>query len=404
MYDLILCVLATQKNNRLPFFNSNGYKKTSKYKTKVVYLVENEERPNYLKKDSDWYNSNYYYGIRYLDYLRSTKDKSRWFLQVDDDSCTDIDKTIEFLDFFHDWNDSVCLGTIVNKLKMTRYFDRSSKDIFINSCYFDSKFKSILKKTIDKEIDLNDFVISPKSFNGWEYCIFSNKSVEKIKNFDKLNNYIENCQEIKPKFSDQPCYVLSNLLKISISNCFFMCPLPYYEEYTGINKNGNFSHIHHVCNPIDQLNLLGKVIENNLEFENSNEVINYFGKNLEDTSWMFYEYDLIEKKILKRFAFKLLENNSIEKIEIDFKNFEHNADKYNLNYNSDSIILDEWKFCESNVYLTINKIQHEFKKKKENYYNCLFENKVYILSKLNSIDLIYWSHKKFVYNFSENLY
>ncbi len=42
MYDLILCVLATTKNNRLPAFNKIGYKST-KYKTKIVYLVDEED-------------------------------------------------------------------------------------------------------------------------------------------------------------------------------------------------------------------------------------------------------------------------------------------------------------------------------------------------------------------------
>ena len=45
MLDLVLCVLATTKNNRIGQFSKIGYKKTNKYNSKIVYLINNEEKP-----------------------------------------------------------------------------------------------------------------------------------------------------------------------------------------------------------------------------------------------------------------------------------------------------------------------------------------------------------------------
>lgn len=404
MYDLIFCVLTTtKKKNRLPFFHKNGYKKSDKYKIKIVYLVENEEKPEYVNEDIEWYNSNYHYTIRYLDYLKNTKDQSRWFLQVDDDSITDLDKTIEYLDKYYEFEDSLCLGSIVTQIFATRYFDRKTIGQLNADCYFEPVYEKILKKTIDQNINLNDIFVSPKSFSAWEYCILSKSAFNKISKFKKLGEFIENCKELKIHFSDESCFVLSNLLKITVSHCSFMTPMPIFEEYSGMNKNGRFTHIHHVCEELDQLHLVENIIQNNKIFENSSQVKNYFNSNLINSYWLFYKYDILSKQVTSRCGIKLLENKKVEKLNKNFEDF-NGFEKYNLNYNSDSYTIKEWDFSNEEFSILVDERKFTFRKEEDNLYRSFTNNEIFILSKLNPLDLIYWSHKKFIYNFSKDLY
>jgi len=383
MYDLILCVLATTKNNRLPVFNKIGYKST-KYKTKIVYLVDEEDKPDFIK--DDWHKSpNYPLSVRFVHYIKNTKDEFRWLMQVDDDSCTDLDKTVELLDYFYDYKDSMMLtGSFNYFLSLPRYSDQEK---IIQSCHCYS-VEPIIQKIYDKinvehlPEDLNDYGLAPYINNGWEHSVLSNSAANKIKKYDKLQEFIDGCLEFKPNFGDQVPFALAKIAKVPIANCHFLSPLPTIEEYSAINKNGRFSHIHHVCDYWSDYNNLLNILEQNIVFESPQEVESYLEQHISNSYWFFYSLKC--KEILSRFVIKFNENQSISVLDIEYNR--------NVAYNLES---KKWILVETNIILENEQNQKiSFSKMKNKLYGVQDGDNVFILSKFDSTDMIYWKHKK----------
>lgn len=404
MYDLILCVLATTKNNRLSKFSKIGYKKSNKFNSKIVYLVDNEQKPDFIQED--WCDcSGHSHATRLVEYLKNTKEEFRWIMQVDDDSCTDIDKTIELLDYFYNHQDSVMLtGSTSYFPVVPRYVDQTN---IVETCFshtLDPKLQQVLKKMKIENLftstdDLNSFEVIPYLCHGWEQNAFSKSAVENIKEYPRLQEYIDACLEFKPQFSDEVPFMLAKIAKVPIAQCYFFSPLPNIEEYTAVNKTGRFSHIHHVCEPQDRVQHLEEIINNNLIFENSEQVKQYFEKNIHNTDWFLF--NVTDEKICSRCAIKLKNDNSIEilKIEVNCFAASHSCSEFEINYNYEKFNLEKksWKFHEDRVIITNENGQDLiFSKIKDKLYGVkTAENDYIILSKINPVDTVYWSHKRF---------
>lgn len=407
MYDLIFCVLATTKNNRLSQFARIGYKKSNKYKIKIIYLVNNENKPEFL--EGEWFNCpNHSHSTRLAHYFSKTADESRWFMQVDDDSCTDLDKTIDLLDYFYDDQDPVMLtGSSSYFPIVPRYIDRTPKmeTLFLHT--IDPKLQQVLKKMQIENLfvetnDLNNFEFVPRLCHGWEHNVFSFAGVKKIKKYNRLEEYIKHCLECKPEFSDEVPFLLSKIAKIPISQCYFLTPLPELEEYTGINKNGRFTHIHHMAEPLDLIFHLENIIENKFTFENKKQVCDYLEKNPENTEWFFFH--VIDNKISARCAIKLNLDHSIEIMNISIANI---PDYFKINFNYEKYELQnkKWQMKNGKITITNDKNQNlDFSKIKDKMYGSIInEKEFFILSKISPVDKLYWNRKKFFGNVPERI-
>lgn len=407
MYDLIFCVLATTKNNRISQFAKIGYKKSNKYKIKIIYLVNNEDKPEFL--EGEWFNCpGHSHSTRLTHYFSKTDDKSRWFMQVDDDSCTDLDKTIELLDYFYDCQDPIMLtGSCSYFPIVPRYIDRTPKmeTLFLHT--IDPKLQQVLKKMqIDhlfiETNDLNNFQVVPRLCHGWEHNVFSFGGVEKIKKYNRLQEYIDQCLECKPEFSDEVPFLLSKIAKIPIAQCYFLTPLPELEEYTGINKNGRFTHIHHMAEPLDLIFHLENIIENKYNFENKKQVCEYLEKNLENTEWFFFH--VFDNKINARCAIKLNLDHSINIMNINIANI---PDYFKINFNYEKYELQnkKWQMKNEKITITNDKNQNlDFSKIKDKMYGSIINQKeFFILSKISPVDKLYWNRKKFFGNVPERI-
>ena len=269
-FDLIFCVLACAKNekyiNRLKnFIEKYGYKwKNFNFKIKIVFLVEDEQKPSFINDDFIWYNCpNTPLGLRIINYIKNLKLETKWIMQVDDDSSTDLDKTLELLNQFYDCEDSmVLMGGRNTDLEMGLQF--VLRKMKINNFFFDSA-------------DVTKFNYVPYFIHAWEPSIFSQKAIKKIKEWDKLEEFEDLCHFYKPVFSDQAPYVLAKIIKIPIVECLFLSPFNSYDEYSAINANGRFSHIHYVLEKDSgYLNLIS-LLEKSEVIEKNRKIYTNFG-------------------------------------------------------------------------------------------------------------------------------
>ena len=238
-YDITLCILACAKNqkyiNRLKeFINSYGYKLYNiNIKIKVVFLVEDEPRPDFLDPSIVWYNCDSIpLSMRLLHYIKSEDCDSDWLMQVDDDSSTDIDKTLEMLDSLYDKNDCLLLmggrntdleSGLQNILKIMKY-----KNIFFGSS------------------NISKFDTTPYFIHAWEPSILSSGAINRIKEYPRLQEFYDLCSKYKPTFGDQVPYVIAKIAKIPIVECLFLSPFCKTAEYSAINPDGRFTHIHYI--------------------------------------------------------------------------------------------------------------------------------------------------------------
>lgn len=287
MYDLTLCVLACAKKekyiNRLKeFVNVYGIKHVNKkLKIQIVYLVEDEKKPDFIPKNSIWFNCpDSPISLRWLTFLKTTKLDSKWIMQVDDDSSTDIDKTVEILKQFYDYEDPMLLmGGRNTDLESSQ--QKILKDLKINNIFCGKD-------------NINEFDAVPHFTHAWEPSIISKAGHKKFKLWEKLDWYINECKKVKPVFGDQTPYVVAKLAKVPICETSFLCPFEQGYQYSGINKNGQFSHIHYVTEKWKCFNQFKEALKNNKVYENDKDAKAFLEAGttidpnvFENTQWKF---------------------------------------------------------------------------------------------------------------------
>lgn len=239
MNILNFCVIASTKTEKYTerlknFINLYGYKNLNhKEKVKICFLVEDELRPDFLPQEFEWYNyPNTPISLRFVFYLINHWNQSSWVMQVDDDSSTDIDKTIEILNQFYDRDDSMILmggrNTDMEYGLQLLIKEMQEPNILFNSSNI-TAFKDI-----------------PYFVHAWEPSILSNKAINKIRSYNKLNMFMNLAIKYKPVFTDQSIYLLAKLAKVPIVEATFLCPYDRPNEYSAIVDNGRYSHIHYV--------------------------------------------------------------------------------------------------------------------------------------------------------------
>ena len=235
---MILCVLACAKNGKykkrlFDFIESYGFKNSDHCLAKIVFLVEDEERPDFVNDSFGWHNCpGIPLSMRFMKYISEEPCESDWIMQVDDDSSTDIDKTMELLDQYYDPQDPVMLmGGRNTDLEMG--LQNIVRTMKVPNFLFDSG-------------DISKFDTTPYFIHAWEPSIISSPAVQRIKNWGGLREFMELCKNRRPIFGDQVPYVAARLAKIPIAECLFLSPFCKNQDYTAINPQGRFSHIHYV--------------------------------------------------------------------------------------------------------------------------------------------------------------
>jgi hypothetical protein len=250
-FDIILCVLACAKNDKYKkrlgeFVDSYGYKlQNPLVKAKILFLVDDEPKPDFLDDSYGWYNCpGLPLSCRLLKYIKDEPVESKWIMQVDDDSSTDLDKTMELLDQFYDSDDCMLLmGGRNTDLETSQ--QSILRIMQVENFFFGSR-------------DINKFDTIPYFIHAWEPSIFSASAIKKIRNWPKLDEFYSLCRKYKPTFGDQVPYVAARMSKVPIVECLFLTPFSKAEEYTAINPQGRFSHIHYVTEKWSGYELLKK--------------------------------------------------------------------------------------------------------------------------------------------------
>jgi len=239
MNDITFCVLACAKNEKYSarlkdFVESYGFKLNNQdIGVKFVFLVDDEPRPDFLPHDYDWYNCpNTPLSCRFLNFIKCTDIDSKWIMQVDDDSSTDIDKTCELLDQFYDHQDPMILmGGRNTDLELSQ--QNIVRAMKFENFLFGSK-------------NISTFDTTPYFIHAWEPSIISTAGVKKIKEWNRLQEYYDLCIKYRPGFGDQTPYVAAKIAKVPIVECLFMSPFNKSTDYSATKKDGRFSHIHYI--------------------------------------------------------------------------------------------------------------------------------------------------------------
>ena len=239
MNELTFCVLACAKNKKYSarlkeFLDSYGFKMNRKdIRVKFVFLVEDETRPDFIPKDHVWYNCpDTPLSCRFLKFIKESELDSKWIMQVDDDSSTDIDKTIELLEQFYDHQDPMILMGGRNT-DMEPAQQNIVKVMDFNNFFFGSN-------------NISTFDTTPYFTHAWEPSILSVEGARKIKYWARLEEYYELCMKYKPGFGDQTPYVAAKIAKVPIVECLFMSPFNKTSEYSALVNEGRYSHVHYI--------------------------------------------------------------------------------------------------------------------------------------------------------------
>lgn len=234
-----LCVLACAKSEKykkrlLDFIQSYGFKNSdTEHKAKIVFLVEDETRPDFVDESFEWYNCpGLPLSMRFMSYISECDLDTEWIMQVDDDSSTDIDKTRELLEQYYDPRDPIMLmGGRNTDLEMG--LQNIVRTMKVPNFLFASN-------------DISKFDTTPYFVHAWEPSIISRHAVERIRNWDGLREFMDLCKTKRPIFGDQVPYVAARLSKVPIVECLFLSPFCKNQDYSAINPQGRFSHIHYI--------------------------------------------------------------------------------------------------------------------------------------------------------------
>lgn len=239
--NITLCVLASAANQKytkrlLNFVQNFGYKHTNKnINLKVVFLVSNEDKPNFIDNKYHWYNcGDIDFSLRFLHYLINENIESDWIMQVDDDSSTDIDKTCEILHQYYNHDDCMAI-TCGNQHDIDVNLQNVVRHMGVNNFFFNSN-------------NVNEYDRIPYVSHAWEASILSKTACDRLRNWEDMVDFLDKCKQHKPKFSDQIPYIAIKLAKIPICQGTFMTPMFKFRDFSALNKTGRYSHIHYVIN------------------------------------------------------------------------------------------------------------------------------------------------------------
>ena len=295
MNNLCICVLTCSKEKkRLKNFLKFGIL-NKKEKVKIIFLSD-EEKPTFVKLECEWKNyKETHYSLRFVKYLIEEKNDSNWYLQVDDDSSTDVESFLETIKNNYDHADPIMLKTPT----LTQYEEKAT--------FASTSIEEGLNKTL-KDLD---FKLSDNEFDHtWEITGLSYGGVEKIKKYKKNKDFLKICQENKTTFSDQVPFGFAKVSKIPIVDFFKFSPFPISEEFTALNEKGRYCHIHYIMEEWDEYENFKYLIENKIKINDCEKLKEKIkNKNLKKTFWEVWQKEQKQK------FYVFLDENNILKIQ-----------------------------------------------------------------------------------------
>lgn len=240
--------------------------KEAKSRLLVTLLAEDEPRPDFIEKDIQWVNfPQDPMSLRFTNYMANYPVSCDWIMQVDDDSSTDIDKTLEILDQYYDYKDPVVLMAGRNT-DLELGLQDIARSFNTPNFFFGHQ-------------DITKFKGQPLFTHSWGSTIISSAGVKKIKNWAGIKKYIDMCRSVKTVFSDQVPYLAAKLAKVPISESTFMSPFSDADQYTALNTNGRYSHIHYVKEEWSNYKPFIEALKSNKKFTSPDAVNSYLSRN-----------------------------------------------------------------------------------------------------------------------------
>lgn len=234
-YDIeILLPVCRRFSSRVEDFKRYGLLNTSGHRVLVRVLLSDEDLEGVeegwpvnvdvmtKKYDCPDHVSNIY---RFYADMDSGQLESKWFMRVDDDSCTDVGGLLSNLDAFYDWEGFFYLGDLTTFGQVLEAFE--------GNVYKDYKY--LLG-------DLNK--IAPYLNNEIECGIVSKGAMAKILGCKKSFELLRQRSKLRGGYGDCVTAVAAAMAKVFPIQCPFISHLPKLSEFSLFG--GRLNHIHAV--------------------------------------------------------------------------------------------------------------------------------------------------------------
>lgn len=237
MFDAEIAILASESEEflkRLDILFEYGLRNCKKYNVLVKLIKKaGHHRKDHLLEEYTTENlkfQNIFYTFDepaakrfnyYIDLTEEDLQQARWFIFIDDDTVTDIDRTIEKLDEWFDWTENVyCSGELMNNYQPQEF-----------------EIASLLGKQ-------NLYSHGKGPFHEWEICCLSQTALRKIKNNTQANRVLNLRSKISQGWGDHAMGLAARLAKIYPLGVDFLSAHPLILESTFCG--GWVTHFHRI--------------------------------------------------------------------------------------------------------------------------------------------------------------
>lgn len=161
----------------------------------------------------------------YSQYNKELLDNIRWFAKFDDDSITDVNALVDYLDYEFDWWKEYYIAADVVPCGRT-----------VSECALlqEVEFKYSFHKSI---------------YHEWEGCVISNRAMKTILNNKKSMHIMKKRSLIEKEFGDICLAIAARLCKIHPVKAYFMTKNPKLKDFTLMG--GHLAHIHFMARDIN---------------------------------------------------------------------------------------------------------------------------------------------------------
>lgn len=245
--------------------------KKTKERVKTVLLAEDEPRPSFIPKDVEWINFPHDpMSVRFTRYISTMSSSSSWIMQVDDDSSTDVDKTLEILDQYYDHKDPMVLMA-GRQTDLEPALQGIAKTMRTPNFFFGHE-------------DISKFKGQPLFTHSWGSTIISSAGIKKIREWTHLRRYIDMCKSARTVFGDQVPYLAAKIAKVPIVESTFMSPFSDADQYTAINPTGRYSHIHYIKEEWPQYRSFIDALKSGKKLKSAEDTSHSMQKNVPSTT------------------------------------------------------------------------------------------------------------------------
>lgn len=246
-YDLeVLVPVSSRSIARLNYFKEFGLANIKDRKVLLNIILSDDDIPeiekgwnknidvNVVRSDNKCHVANLY--KFYVD-IDLDKSSSRWFIRIDDDSCTDVDGLVSNLDLYYDYKTPFYLGNL-NPFSLA----------LGGEGWVFQKYKNLLEE-YEK--------IAGSLKNEVECGVLSNAALIKILSNERSRKLLECRSQQEGGFGDCVVALASAMAKIYPIDCPFITYRPLVHEFSILG--GIYNHIHMISPEEDGENFADRV-------------------------------------------------------------------------------------------------------------------------------------------------